>query len=95
MVLQDSRIQINSNVILLLHRDQYRSEYETRLKEELESIRVRTNAEIDRLKSSTKEMYERENRNYREARDMAFSEKDRAQQTEKEALGKYEQLMQE
>ena len=40
-------------------------------------------------------MYERENRNYREARDMAFSEKDRAQQTEKEALGKYEQLMQE
>ena len=43
-------------------RDQYKSEYERQLKEELEQIRVRTNAEIDRLKSSTKEMYERENR---------------------------------
>jgi len=37
-------------------------EYEARLREELEMIRTRTNAEIDRLKTSTKEMYERENR---------------------------------
>ncbi len=43
-------------------RDVYKGEYEMRLREELEQIRVRTNTEIDRLKSSTREMYERENR---------------------------------
>jgi len=32
------------------------------LRSELEQIRVRTDAEIDRLKTSTREMYERENR---------------------------------
>lgn len=37
-------------------------EYESKLRDELEMIRVRTNTEIDRLKTSTKEMYERENR---------------------------------
>ena len=46
----------------LLCRDQYKSEYENKLREELEQIRIRTNAEIDRLRTSTKEMYERENR---------------------------------
>ena len=43
-------------------RDQYKSEYEAKLREELEMIRTRTNTEIDRLKTSTREMYERENR---------------------------------
>ena len=46
----------------LFFRDSYKTEYENKLKEELEQIRMRTNAEIDRLKSSSKEMYERENR---------------------------------
>ena len=46
----------------LLHRDQYKSEYGNKLREELEQIRVRTNGEIDRLRTSTREMYERENR---------------------------------
>ena len=44
------------------HREQYKSEYENKLREELEQIRVRTNGEIDRLRTSSKEMYERENR---------------------------------
>ena len=61
----------------------------------MEVIRTRTNAEIDRLKSSTKEMYERENRSLREARDMAISERDRALTTEKDMTNKYEALMQE
>ena len=61
----------------------------------MELIRTRTNAEIDRLKSSTKEMYERENRSLREARDMAISEKDRALTAEKDANNKYETLLQE
>ena len=43
-------------------RDQYKTEYENKLREELEAIRTKTNAEIDRLRTSTKEMYERENR---------------------------------
>ena len=46
----------------LYSRDSYKTEYENKLREELEQIRMRTNAEIDRLKSSSKEMYERENR---------------------------------
>ncbi len=61
----------------------------------MELIRTRTNSEIDRLKSSTKEMYERENRSLREARDMSMSERDRALASEKEAISKYENLMQE
>lgn len=44
------------------YRDQYKNEYESKLQLELEAIRTRTNVEIDRLKSSTREMYERENR---------------------------------
>lgn len=43
-------------------RDQYKTEYENKLREELEQIRLKTNGEIDRLRTSTKEMYERENR---------------------------------
>ena len=56
-------------------RDQYKSDYENKLREELEQIRVRTNSEIDRLRTSTREMYERENRNLREARDLSLSER--------------------
>lgn len=74
-------------------RDQYKTEYENKLKEELEQIRTKTNSEIDRLRTSTREMYERENRNLREARDMSISEKDRAVNTEREMSAKYEQLM--
>ena len=43
-------------------RDKCRSDYEEKLRSELEQIRVRTDVEIDRLKASTREMYERENR---------------------------------
>ncbi|XP_052815474.1 progesterone-induced-blocking factor 1-like [Mya arenaria] len=76
-------------------REQYKSEYENKLRDELEQIRVRTNSEIDRLRTSSKEMYERENRNLREARDMSISEKERALITERETNTKYEQLLQE
>jgi len=43
-------------------RDKCRSDYEEKLRTELEQIRVRTDVEVDRLKTSTREMYERENR---------------------------------
>ncbi|XP_023785518.1 progesterone-induced-blocking factor 1 isoform X2 [Cyanistes caeruleus] len=43
-------------------RDHYKAEYEKRLHEELEQIRLKTNQEIEQLRSTSKEMYERENR---------------------------------
>jgi hypothetical protein len=49
-------------MFLLCTRDQYKSEYETKVAEELNSMRLKTSAEIDRLQTSTRESYERENR---------------------------------
>lgn len=46
----------------LLFRDQYKSDYEEKLKRQLEDLRIRNDVEIDRLKTSTRELYERENR---------------------------------
>uniref|UniRef100_A0A8C0QR03 Progesterone immunomodulatory binding factor 1 n=1 Tax=Chelonoidis abingdonii TaxID=106734 RepID=A0A8C0QR03_CHEAB len=74
-------------------RDHYKTEYENKLRDELEQIRLKTNQEIEQLRSTSKEMYERENRNLREARDNAVAEKERAVVAEKDALGKYEHLL--
>ncbi|XP_073899337.1 progesterone-induced-blocking factor 1 isoform X3 [Castor canadensis] len=74
-------------------RDHYKTEYENKLHDELEQIRLKTNQEIDQLRSATREMYERENRNLREARDNAMAEKDRAVMAEKDALEKHDQLL--
>ncbi|XP_074902184.1 progesterone-induced-blocking factor 1 [Buteo buteo] len=76
-------------------RDHYKTEYEKRLHEELEQIRLKTNQEIEQLRSTSKEMYERENRNLREARDNAVAEKERAVTAEKDALRKYDQLLEQ
>ncbi|NXF74640.1 PIBF1 factor, partial [Sclerurus mexicanus] len=75
--------------------DHYKTEYEKRLHEELEQIRLKTNQEIEQLRSTSKEMYERENRNLREARDNAVAEKERAVIAEKDALRKYDQLLEQ
>ena len=76
-------------------RDQYKCEYEDRLKEELETIRSQTNTEIERLRTSTKELYERENRNLREAREMAILEKEKSESSGQELYARYEQLLNE
>ncbi|KAM9388327.1 progesterone-induced-blocking factor 1 [Phaethornis superciliosus] len=76
-------------------RDHYKTEYEKKLYEELEHIRLKTNQEIEQLRSTSKEMYERENRNLREARDNAVAEKERAVNAEKDALRKYDQLLEQ
>ncbi|NXX75151.1 PIBF1 factor, partial [Urocolius indicus] len=76
-------------------RDHYKTEYEKKLQDELEQIRLKTNQEIDQLRSTSKEMYERENRNLREARDNAVAEKERAVIAEKDALRKYDQLLEQ
>uniref|UniRef100_A0A8C4FG58 Progesterone immunomodulatory binding factor 1 n=1 Tax=Catagonus wagneri TaxID=51154 RepID=A0A8C4FG58_9CETA len=74
-------------------RDHYKTEYENKLHDELEQIRLKTNQEIDQLRSASREMYERENRSLREARDSALAEKDRAVMAEKNALEKHDQLL--
>ncbi|EFB27423.1 hypothetical protein PANDA_002304, partial [Ailuropoda melanoleuca] len=71
----------------------YKTEYENKLHDELEQIRLKTNQEINQLRSASREMYERENRNLREARDNAVAEKDRAVMAEKDALEKHDQLL--
>ena len=43
-------------------REQYKSEYELRLKTELDDIKGKTSIELDRIRVDTKEMFERENR---------------------------------
>ncbi|MED6288311.1 Progesterone-induced-blocking factor 1, partial [Characodon lateralis] len=74
-------------------RDYYKSEYENKLREELENIRLRTSQEIENLQRTSREMYERENRNLREARDNAVLEKDRAVTAERDAQSRYNQLL--
>lgn len=74
-------------------RDHYKAEYENKLHDELEQIKLKTNQEIDQLRNASKEMYERENRNLREARDNALAERDRAVMAEKDALEKHNQLL--
>uniref|UniRef100_A0A8C5SG97 Progesterone immunomodulatory binding factor 1 n=1 Tax=Laticauda laticaudata TaxID=8630 RepID=A0A8C5SG97_LATLA len=76
-------------------RDHYKMEYENKLHEELEQLRQKTSQEIEQLRTATKEMYERENRNLREARDNAVSEKERAVIAEKDALSKHDQLLEQ
>lgn len=76
-------------------RDLYKCEYENKLKDELETIRAQTNSEIERLRTSTKELYERENSNLREAREMAILEKEKFESSGQELNAKYEQLLNE
>uniref|UniRef100_A0A9J8DLM2 Progesterone immunomodulatory binding factor 1 n=1 Tax=Cyprinus carpio carpio TaxID=630221 RepID=A0A9J8DLM2_CYPCA len=74
-------------------RDHYKTEYENKLRDELERIRMKTSHEIESLQRASKEMYERENRNLRETRDNAVIEKDRALNAERDVQGKYDQLL--
>uniref|UniRef100_A0A667X5K4 Progesterone immunomodulatory binding factor 1 n=1 Tax=Myripristis murdjan TaxID=586833 RepID=A0A667X5K4_9TELE len=76
-------------------RDHYKSEYETKLREELENIRLKTSQEIDNLQRTSREMYERENRNLREARDNAVLEKDRSVAAERDTQSRYDQLLEQ
>ncbi|XP_017744917.1 PREDICTED: progesterone-induced-blocking factor 1, partial [Rhinopithecus bieti] len=80
-------------LIVKFFRDHYKTEYENKLHDELEQIRLKTNQEIDQLRNASREMYERENRNLREARDNAVAEKERAVMAEKDALEKHDQLL--
>ena len=43
-------------------RERYKSEYEMKLRDELDVITSKTSTELDKIKNNSKEMYERENR---------------------------------
>uniref|UniRef100_A0A3Q0RC72 Progesterone immunomodulatory binding factor 1 n=1 Tax=Amphilophus citrinellus TaxID=61819 RepID=A0A3Q0RC72_AMPCI len=76
-------------------RDHYKYEYEAKLREELENIRLKTSQEIDNLQRTSREMYERENRNLREARDSAMLERDRAVAADRDTQSRYDQLLEQ
>ncbi|XP_037542125.1 progesterone-induced-blocking factor 1, partial [Nematolebias whitei] len=76
-------------------RDHYKLEYEHKLRDELENIRLKTSQEIENLQRTSREMYERENRNLREARDSAVLERDRAAAAERDAQSRYDQLLEQ
>uniref|UniRef100_A0A3Q3DKF1 Progesterone immunomodulatory binding factor 1 n=1 Tax=Hippocampus comes TaxID=109280 RepID=A0A3Q3DKF1_HIPCM len=75
--------------------DHHKSEYERKLRDELENIRLKTGQEIDNLQRTSREMYERENRNLREARDNAVLEKERAFAAERDTQSRYDQLLEQ
>ncbi|XP_057703771.1 progesterone-induced-blocking factor 1 isoform X2 [Corythoichthys intestinalis] len=75
--------------------DHYKSEYERKLRDELENVRLKTGQEIDNLQRTSREMYERENRNLREARDNAVLEKERACAAERDSQSRYDQLLEQ
>lgn len=52
----------NHDYFFCLCRDHYKTEYENKLHDELEQIKLKTNLEIEQLQSASREMYERENR---------------------------------
>ncbi|XP_048090404.1 progesterone-induced-blocking factor 1 isoform X1 [Alosa alosa] len=74
-------------------RDHYKSEYESKLRDELENIRLKTSQEMESLQRTSKEMYERENRSLREMRDNAVLEKERAVSAERDTQAKHDQLL--
>ncbi|CAF3584409.1 unnamed protein product [Rotaria socialis] len=76
-------------------RDAYKTEYENKLAAELEQLRSKTTLEIDKLRESTKEMYDRENRTFQHARDEAITERDRHIQLERDLQRKYDELLNE
>ncbi|XP_036419362.1 progesterone-induced-blocking factor 1 [Colossoma macropomum] len=79
----------------VVSRDHYKTEYENKLRDELERIRMKTSHEIESLQRTSKEMYERENRNLREARDNAVLEKERAASAERDIQARYDQLLEQ
>ena len=70
-----------------------RLEYESKLRDELEHIRLKTDQEMESLQRASKEMYERENWSLREMMDSAVLEKERAVNAEKEMQAKHNQLL--
>jgi len=76
-------------------REIYKNEYDNKLSRELENLKAKTQFELEKLRSSTRDFYERENQAFKEARDNALADKEKAESSEKEIQRKYNELMNE
>ena len=63
------------------------------MRREIDEISSKTNAELDRIKENTREMYERENRSLNDAKNTAVLEQERAASNERETQAKYNELL--
>lgn len=79
----------------VLSREEVKNQYDDRLKTEMEGLKIRTGGEIERVRTSIREMYERENTNLREAREMALAEKEAAALGEKRLVEQVAKLLEE
>lgn len=76
-------------------REMFKSEYDMKLARELDDLKLKTNQEIEKLRQSTKEFYEREIKNLNESRDLAIHEKEKHELNEKELNLKYQEAVNE
>lgn len=76
-------------------RESYKNEYEAKLTTDLEALKLNTNQEIEKLRNSTKEFYEREIRMLKEARELAIQDKEKHELNEKEINMKYQEAVNE
>ena len=74
-------------------RDHYKREYEERMRHEIDELSSKTNTELDRIKESMKEMYERENRSLVDSKNTAVLEQERLSNSEKSVQAKYNELL--
>ena len=85
--------------VLLIHlfvsdfrRDQYKTQYEQQLQAELRHMSASTQEEVEKLRATTKAMYEMESRTLKESRDVALAERDKALSQEADLQTRYHQL---
>ena len=78
-----------------MFRKDQKEQYDQRLQQELETLRTKTNMEIQQIKQQTREMYERENHVLAKSKEGAEKERDRAINKQQELEEKYEHLLNE
>ena len=76
-------------------RDSYKKEYDSKLSIELDELKLKTNQEIEKLKTNTKEFYEREIKCLRESKELIQQEKEKHEFNEKEMSMKYQETVNE
>lgn len=77
----------------MFSRERYKREYEDRMRQEIDELSSKTNTELDRIKESMKEMYERENRSLLDSKNAAILEQERLGNSEKSIQAKYNELL--
>lgn len=63
------------------------------MRQEVDELSSKTNNELDRIKESMKEMYERENRSLVDSKNTAILEQERLSNSEKTIQAKYNELL--